>query len=117
MIITNNETYEFVIKPRNVNSPYEYERQPIYFRGRPANQMEVRNYRIQKGVNGNDSSVFILSSNLPDDIKVGDIIVFLDKEWVVNSIGSYLDLTRNINASIMSNDYLREKAPKGINIS
>ena len=116
MIVVHGETYKIELAKRVENSPYEYEENYISFMCRPANQMEKRNYRVQQGVNGDNLSVFIISSNLPDDINVGDKVRFLGKEWVVASIGYYFDATRLTNAKIMSDDYILSHAPRGINI-
>ena len=48
MIPTNDEKYELKLFKRKENTPYEWEETPrIIFNGRPANQLEKKNYRIQ----------------------------------------------------------------------
>ena len=117
MNVVGNERYSFSLYPRVENSPYVWESVPsLTFRGRPAGQIEKKQYRIQQGVNGGTDSVFIICSNLPKEVKVGDRIVYLGKEWVVNSVGYYFDEARFINPAIMSDQYIMSKCPKGINI-
>ena len=117
MIPTNDERYELVLYKRVKNSPYEIETAPkVYFKGRPANQVEVKNYRIQKGVNGNSDSVFVKATNLPEDVSVGDQILFLGKIWTVASVGYYFDGGLFINPSVLSEEQLIERCPKGLNL-
>lgn len=116
MLVTN-ERYTFELKKRAENSPYIWENTVnLRFKGRPAGQYEKRQYRIQEGVNGGTDSVFIICSNLPQEVKVGDKIVFLGKEWMIKSTGYYFDESRFVNPSIMTDEYIEKKCPKGINI-
>ena len=115
MITVNNEHYTYKRISRVENSPYEYTDVEEVFKGRPANRGEVRNYRVQQGINGNQSSVFIISSNLPD-IHIGDRVEFLGKLYIVQSVGYYYDEGRIVNPSLMSEEYISARCPKGINI-
>ena len=115
MIVTRGETYEFKRYPRKEDSPYEFSSFPdIVFKGRPANNMEKRTYRIQQGVNGNSDSVMIFASNLPKEIAPGDKIVFLGKEWSVASTGYYFDEARLVNGNLFNDDYIAARCPKGV---
>lgn len=116
MIPTNDETYILEVYKRKENTPYEYEDYPyLVFKGRPANNLERKKYRIQKGVNGNTDSVFIFSSNLNADIiNAGDRVVYLGKVWEVQSVGYYLDSSYIINGQLFSNDYIASRSPKGV---
>lgn len=117
MIPTNNETYELEVIKRVKNSAYEYEEAPtIRFKGRPANTMEKRNYRILKGVNGNSDSQFIFATNLPEIVDIGDQIKFLGKIWSVQSVGYYFDANRIANAGAFNEEQIVARSPKGINI-
>lgn len=117
MLVTQGETYRFERYPRIPNSPYEFDDVPdIYFKGRPANQVEVKSYRIQQGVNGSTDSVFVYCSNLPSEIRPEDRIKFMGKIWTVKSIGYYYDSTRVVNNGVMSEDYLASRCPKGMNL-
>ena len=117
MIVVTNEKYSLALYPRKENSAYEWEQNPsIVFKGRPAGQVEKKNYRIQQGVNGGTDSVFIISSNLPKDIKVADRIDFMGKRWTVMSVGFYFDESRFVNPNIMRDEYIANRCPKGINI-
>lgn len=117
MLVSNNEKYPLQLYKRKENSPYEWEDAPyLNFKGRPASQMEIKQYRIQQGVNGGTDSVFVVCSNLPESVKVADKVVFLGKEWTVASRGFYFDEARFVNPGIMSNEYISSKCPKGLNL-
>ena len=118
MIVANDETYILEVYKRKQNSPYEYEDTPcLVFKGRPANNVERKKYRIQKGVNGNTDSVFIFSSNLNiNDLNAGDRIVYLNKIWEVQSVGFYFDSSYIVNGAIFSDDYIASRCPKGVTL-
>ena len=117
MIAVRGESYRADIIDRVKNSSYEWEDTvKASFSCRPANQMEKKLYRIQKGVNGNSDSMFLICTNLPDEIKVKDKIIFMGKEWTVESIGYYFDSSLIVNANILSDEQIIERCPKGVNI-
>ena len=117
MITVGNEKYKFLVYKRIENSPYEWEKAPIViFKGRPASQLEKKNYRIMQGVNGATDSIFVICSNLPKEVKPKDKVVFLGREWTVNSVGYYFDEARFVNAGIFNDAYIQSRCPKGINL-
>ena len=116
-MVVNNERYKFIVYKRKPNTPYEWEQAPtLAFRGRPANQYERKQYRIQQGVNGNTDSIFVISSNLPKDVKPKDQVEFMGKKWTVASVGYYFDEARFVNPAIMSEEHIAAKCPKGLNL-
>ena len=117
MITAQGESIRFLVYKRKENSSYEWEDAPsLSFLGRMANDIERKEYRIQKGVNGGKESVFILSSNLPSDIIVGDRVDFMQKQWVVGSVGFYYTQSRVINYKVMDENKMMKKCPKGITL-
>lgn len=117
MIPSCDERYTLELKKRDKNSPYEWEKAPsCIFKGRLANDVEKKNYRIQKGVNGNSDSAFVYCSNLPKAIDVGDKVKFMGKIWCVQSVGYYFNAARFINPGILSEEQLVERCPKGLNL-
>lgn len=117
MLTTRGESYKLEVYRRVENSAYEWEDAPYcVFYGRPANQMEKRTYRIQKGVNGNTDSIFVLSSNLPENLSPKDKVLFLGKEWTIESTGYYFDSSLIVNANVMSEEQIIARCPKGINL-
>ena len=117
MIPTNDERHTLKLYKRIENSAYEYEKKPCaIFKGRPMNQIEKREYRIQKGVNGGSDSVYIKATNLPNVVKDGDKIEFIGKMWTVKSVGYIFDSALIINPSCLSENQIIARCPKGINI-
>ena len=117
MIPTNNETYLFQVYKRVENSPYVYEDYPSFqFKGRPASNIEKKKYRVQKGVNGNTDSIYILSSNLFEELNPGDRVLGFGKIWEVQSTGYYFDSSYILNGQIMSEEYIASRCPKGVNL-
>ena len=115
---TNNETYDFLVIPVKKNSAYESEKDETFtFKGRPANTQEKKKYRLQKGVNASDDSVYIFATNLPDKIKPGDRVRYLGQTQVVESVGYYYDLNFIVNASLFSDEYIIANSPKGITLA
>lgn len=115
MLVTRGETYKLELIKRKENDDYKWEESPsLTFKGRPANQFEKKNYRIQKGVNGNTDSVFIYATNLPKDVQPMDKVIFLGKEMKVQSVGYYFDASLIVNADIMSEEQIIERCPKGL---
>lgn len=117
MITVNNERFTYKVLKRVKNSAYEWEKTPsIIFKGRPANQKEIKTYRIMQGVNGNQDSIFVICSNLPKELAPQDKIIFQGKEWTVASTGYYYDQARLVNGGIFSDEYIAKRCPKGINL-
>ena len=115
MIPARGESYEFKVYKRKPNSSYEWEDAPCCtFKGRPASQTEVKTYRIQKGVHSNTDSTFILATNLPEEVKPEDKVVFLGKEWQVKNIGYYFESALIVNANILSEEQIIQRCPKGV---
>lgn len=113
MIPVSGENYVFELYKRIDNS-YEFEKKPIFFNGRPAGNMEKRTYRILKGVESSNDSIFILSTYLPENLKERDRVKFLGKFWTISSIGYYYKENLLINPSLMSEEYIIKRCPKGI---
>ena len=117
MIPINNEHYQLQLFKRVKNSAYEYENTPvIVFKGRPASNAEIKTYRVQKGVNGSDNSVYIFATNLPTIVNVGDRITFMGQTRIVLSVGYYYELNHIINPQLLSEEQIIAKCPKGINL-
>ena len=117
MNVAIGETYTMKLYPRVENSDYLYSESPsCQFKCRPASQLEKRLYRIQIGVDGGTTSLHVLASNLPAEIKQGDQVEFLGKRMVVASIGYYYDQTRILNASVLNEDAIIKKSPKGLQL-
>lgn len=110
------ENYECQIYHIKPNSSFEYEEVPVSFRCSPANQKDIKSYRITKGVLGDKDSVYLIATNLPERIEPNDRVVFMGKILNVESVGFYLNDSGIVDASIMSIEYLEARSPKGITL-
>lgn len=117
MIPSVGENYRIEIYKRISNTAYEWEKEPsLICYGKPATQVEIKKYRIQKGVNSSTDSNYVKCSNLPDIVKDGDQVIYLGKRWTIESVGYFYEENGIINARIMSDEYLAKRCPKGITI-
>lgn len=117
MIPTNNEKYILEVTSREKDSAYKYDDAPsITFYGRPANNAEEKSYRILKGVHGQQRSLYIYATNLPEELKPGDMVKFQGTERMVETIGYYYSNSLVVNPSLMSDEYIIERCPKGITL-
>ena len=115
MIAVSGESIEFLLYKRKENSAYEWEEAPaVSFQGRVANDIERKQYRIQQGVNGSSESVYIIASNLPIELRVGDQIEYLGKKSTIQNTGYYLNQSRIVNFKVMNHEYIISRCPKGI---
>ena len=112
------ETYDFrLFKRVRGNSAYEYSNDSVLsFKGRPANRLETKIYRIVKGVNGSNNSVIIHCSNLPNEVEIDDRVEFMGKIMLVKNIGYFYNENNVENAGVFSNEYLALRCPKGITL-
>lgn len=117
MLVTYGESYTLELFRRKENSAYEYEEEPyITFKCRPAGSKEKKEYRLQKGVIANNDSIYLIATNMPTEIKPNDRVRFLGEEKTVSSIGYYFDSSRIVNASILSEEAIMNRCPKGLTI-
>ena len=117
MLPARAENYKIELYKLKENSAYEWEEAPrLTFYGRPAGKLETRKYRIQKGVVSGSNSIYVMATNLPALVSEGDKIVFLGKEWKVESVGYFFDENLIVNPRIMSDEYIAERCPKGMTL-
>lgn len=110
-----NETYELVLGKVKDNE-WIYDETAIRFKGKPASSSEQKRYVVTKGFVNNRNSVFIIATNLPEEIKVDDKVMFLGTEKIVTSVGYYFDKNQLVDAGIFDPDYIKAISPKGITL-
>lgn len=112
------ETYNLKLYKRvRGNSAYQYEENSILsFKGRPANRMEVKLFRVLKGVNSATNGVMLVCSNLPNQVEIDDRVEFMGKVMLVKNIGYFYNENGIENNSLFSNEYLTLRCPKGITL-
>lgn len=115
--IRNKETYTIKFLKRKENSPYEYDdKLSKTFKCKIANNQEVRSYRLSLGVNANNESVYIMCSNLPENLKPQDKVLFMGQIKTIESIGYYFQDNGIINAQLFDDEYIKARSPKGITL-
>lgn len=116
-MVSRGEIYTLTLFKRKKNSAYEYEdTAKCVFKGRPAKNVEKTSYALQNGVLNGIDDTFVFATQLPAEVSVGDRVYYLGKFWSVSSVGVYLEEMRMVNASIMDDRKLMERAPKGLTL-
>lgn len=115
-IIVPGATFPTKLFQRKTND-FKWEETPIEFLTKPASNIEKKDYRITQGVQGGSDSIYLITGNLPQDIKIGDHVEFIGKSWTVTSIGYYFDAAKFVNASLFSDEYIIARCPKGITLA
>lgn len=115
---SEQETYTIKVTKRfRGNSKYEYPQDTVLtFKCRPANKMEIKTYRIIKGVNSSNNGVMLFCSNLPNEVDIDDRVEFMGKTMLVKNIGFFYNDNGIVNAGAFSNEYLAMRCPKGITL-
>lgn len=113
-LLPSKDTYPIKLFKRVKNSAYDYEEVATNFRGKPVQKAEVKNYRIMQGVGGNDSSVYIQITNIPQNLAPQDKITFMGRTYSIESIGYFFDDNKLVNASLFDEEYIIAHCPKGV---
>lgn len=117
MIPVRGENYKLEFYRLKENSAYEWEDAPFCVcYGKPANQLEIKSYRVQKGVNNSSDATYLQVTNLPDNVKDGDRVTFMGKIWKVETVGYFFDSNLIVNPRIMNEEYIAKRCPKGVSI-
>lgn len=115
MIPAFNERFCAKLYKRKINSN-DYELTPsANFKYRIAGAKEKTAYQSSSGIITQTQGLFIVSSRLPIDIKVDDRIFTLNKYWLVESVGYYINET-NIMTNELSDEKLLDTFVKGIKL-
>lgn len=115
MIPAFNERFCAKLYKRKINSN-DYELTPsVNFKYRIASAKEKTAYQSSSGIITQSQGLYIVSSRLPIDIKVDDRIFTLNKYWLVESVGYYINET-NIMTNELSDEKLLDTFVKGIKL-
>ena len=117
MIVARNETYKALVYKRLENSNEYDEDVSFEFNCRVANDIDKKSFVPTSGLYTQQDSVMLYATNIPYDLDIHDKILFLGKEYIVESVGYYLKKNRVVNASIFSDDKIFSDSPKGVVIS
>ena len=117
MQVAIGETDRIEVFRHKENDEYNYEDKPYcIFYAKAASPQQKRDYRIQKGVVGNNDSIYLIATRLPAEINPTDRIVYLGKIWTVTSVGYYVNKSGVVNRRIFNPEYIIKRSPKGITL-
>lgn len=115
--IRDKETYVIKFLKRKENSPYEYDdKLSKTFKCRIAENQEISTYRLQLGVNANQESIYLICTNLPENLKPKDKVLFMGQIKTIESIGYFYNNNKLVNASLFNEEYIIARCPKGITL-
>lgn len=115
MAVRNANYYDILIYHRLENSS-EYHTIPTKARVRVANNLEISKYQVLSGAITKLRGVFLYSQDFPKELKNDDRVVFLNREYLVESVGVYLNESNLLGQHRFSNEYIIKKSPKGIKL-
>lgn len=101
-----------------IKNSHEYNMaNPITFQCRIANQKELEHFYPLRGLNVHKTSIGLYTQdNILDLIEDDDKIVFMGQEYLIDSVGIYLQQSRMINQRNFNDSHVIENSPKGIRI-
>ncbi len=115
MLISRGECYKAIVYKRKPNSAEISDIPAFSFMCRIASEYEKKQY-VSNGLITKNSSLMLYATRVDGDIQNGDQIVFNGETKIVESVGYYLNKTRNIGAYAFSEKELIKNAPKGITL-
>lgn len=116
MLVSRGECYKAVVYKRLENSAEINETPSFTFMCRPASNLEKKQY-ISNGLITKDDSLMLYATRIDGEIKNGDQILFNGEMKIVESVGYYLNRTRNIGAYAFNEEEIIKNAPKGITLA
>lgn len=88
----------------------------IRFDVRPAGNSEKRTFQPVSGILSEAVGIYLYTQDLPSEIAPHDMVVFLGKQYMVESVGYFMEDLRILGAKRFADTTLIEKFPKGIKI-
>lgn len=115
MIQRANENLIATAYSREGNSVANYSEVPLCkFKCRVAESYEENSYQPIAGVFLNENHLTLYASRLEEKIKVGDKVVVLGQEHIVESIGYFISQSNQLHAYDLKPEELFKRSPKGI---
>lgn len=115
MLVSRGECFNAVVYKRLPNSAEVSETPSFSFMCRPASNYEKKQY-ISNGLITKDSSIMLYATRIDGEIKNGDQILFNGEIKIVESVGYYLNKSRNLGAYAFTSEELIKNCPKGITL-
>lgn len=115
MLVSRGECYRAVVYKRLENSAEINEEPAFTFNCRVATNLERKQY-ITNGLITKNDSLMLYATRVDGEIKSGDHVLFNGEMKMVESVGYYLNQSRNIGAYAFNDEEIIKNAPKGISL-
>lgn len=93
---------------------FEFEETGFDFKCRVANSKDNEWYQGVSGLMLNDTSMTLFATRLDKPVFVGDKIILLGKEYLVQGVGYYLSQNNQLHAYDLTTEEVFKRSPKGI---
>jgi len=108
---------EYVAKLyKRVPNSVDYETMCIDFKCRPLATHEKGNIQVISGTLTQNRAITIYAQYIPTEIKSSDKVVFMGKEYLVESVGYSLDDFRAFGSKVLSPEKIISDVPKVIRL-
>ena len=101
---------------KRIENSVEFETNHIDFKCKPIGSKEKGNTQIISGTLTQTRGLTIYSQYIPSEIKSGDKVVFMGKEYLVESVSYSLDDIRIFGSQTLSPEKIIEDVPKIIRL-
>ena len=115
MLVSRGECFRAEVFKRIENSAEVNEVPSFSFMCRPASNYEKKQY-VSNGLITKDSSIMLYATRIDGEIKNGDQVLFNGEMKIVESVGYYLNKSRNLGAYAFNTEELIKNCPKGITL-
>ena len=115
MLVSRGECFRAEVYKRIENSAEVNEVPSFSFMCRPASNYEKKQY-VSNGLITKDSSIMLYATRIDGEIKNGDQVLFNGEMKIVESVGYYLNKSRNLGAYAFNTEELIKNCPKGITL-
>lgn len=115
MLVSRGECYRAVVYKRKENSAEISDVPAFSFMCRPASNLEKKQY-ISNGLITKGDNLILYATRIEGEIANGDQILFNGEMKIVESVGYYLNKSRNLSAYAFNDEEIIKNAPKGISL-
>lgn len=115
MLVSRGECFRAEVYKRIENSAEVNEVPSFSFMCRPASNYEKKQY-VSNGLITKDSSIMLYATRIDGEIKNGDQVLFNGEMKIVESVGYYLNKSRNLGAYAFNTEEIIKNCPKGITL-
>lgn len=116
MMPSFGETFNALLYKRKENSN-DYEATPrLTFKCKPMKENEKQSFVLTEGLLTQTRGIYVLATRLPSEVTIDDKIEFLGKRWLVEAVGYFVQNSRTLASSDLSEEEMVKRYPKGIKL-